>query len=292
MKITIDSESGCCFGLVSAIGAAEAYLEQNDSLYCLGDILHNNEELERLKKKGLIYIDYETYKKHHNTTVLIRAHGEPPGTYKIALQNNITLIDASCPVVLRLQENIRKAYDYSLQYGGKVVIYGKKNHAEVIGLLGQTYNNAHVVSDLEDLDGIDYTNPVYLFAQTTQSEQNYREIIGIITRRMKESTGNQQAKPEIYNTVCKLVSNRAENIAGFARKHDKVLFVSDKKSSNGKYLFEICKRNNECSLFISSIDEISPGLFDNTESVGICGATSTPHWLMKKIADKIEEVMN
>lgn len=287
MKITIDQDSGCCFGLVSAIATAEAFLEKNESLYCLGDILHNNEEMERLSSKGLMYIDYETFRKLYNTTVLIRAHGEPPETYKIALQNNLQLIDASCPVVLRLQENIRKAYDFSEKNGGQVVIFGKKNHAEVIGLLGQTFHKAFVVTEFQDLETIDFSKPVFLFAQTTQSEEEYNAIIEIISNRMQKTTGDPHMKPEIHNTICKLVSKRASNIAEFAKQHDLILFVSDRKSSNGKYLFEICERNNEHSHFITSIDEITPELFRHIESVGICGATSTPRWLMQKIADKI-----
>lgn len=289
MKITIDQGSGCCFGVVSAISSAEVFLEEEHQLFCLGDILHNNEELERLRKKGLTYIDYNTYKQLNNTTVLIRAHGEPPETYQIALKNNISLIDASCPVVLKLQASIRKAYDESLSNNGQVVIYGKKGHAEVIGLLGQTFNNAVVVSELADLDEIDYTKPLHLFAQTTQNADTYAQIGEIITQRMNKANPLDCIKPEIHNTICRLVSRRSDDIAAFASLHDVILFVSDPKSSNGKYLFEICKRNNPKSFFISSIRDIQPETLNNAESVGICGATSTPRWLMQKIASEISK---
>ncbi len=287
MKITVDQGSGCCFGVVSAIGSAEAFLEKEQKLYCLGDILHNNEELERLSKKGLIYIDYSTYRQLNNTTVLIRAHGEPPETYKIALTNNIQLIDASCPVVLKLQASIRNAYDQTLKNGGQVVIFGKKGHAEVIGLLGQTFNNAIVVSDPSDLDEIDYSVPVYLFAQTTQNAETYTQIGQMITRRMEQSKPGENHLPVIHNTICRLVSKRSDDIAEFSRQHDVILFVSDPKSSNGKYLFEICKSNNRHSFFISSHKDIHPGMLNNTRSIGICGATSTPRWLMQKIASEL-----
>jgi 4-hydroxy-3-methylbut-2-en-1-yl diphosphate reductase len=287
MKITINKGSGCCFGVVSAIGSAEAFLETNEKLYCLGDIVHNNEELIRLNKKGLIFIDHEIFKTLQNTTVLIRAHGEPPETYQIALQNNIQLIDASCPVVLKLQANIRKAYDETLKGGGQVVIFGKKGHAEVIGLLGQTYNKAIVVSDQNDLINIDYSKPVHLFAQTTQNTDAFKQISEIITARMQEVSGHQKSVPVIHNTICKLVGKRAEDIAIFARQHDIILFVSDLKSSNGKYLFDICKIHNVNSYFISSEEDIRSEIIQNAEKIGICGATSTPEWLLNKIADAI-----
>jgi len=288
MKITIDQGSGCCFGVVSAIGSAEALLEKQTPLYCLGDIVHNNRELERLSARGLVYINYDTFRQLRDTTVLIRAHGEPPETYKIALKNNISLIDASCPVVLKLQANIRRAYDASLKNGGQVVIFGKKGHAEVIGLLGQTFNNAIVVSDINDLEVIDYSKPVYLFAQTTQNAEAYREIGNLIKQRMQQECSTEIFTPEIHNTICRLVARRADDISAFAKQHDVILFVSDPKSSNGKYLFEICKNANQRSFFISDEHNITPEMLREANSVGICGATSTPRWLMQSIADKIQ----
>jgi len=289
MKVTIDNGSGCCFGVVSAISSAEAVLCNNTPLYCLGDIVHNNKELERLSAKGLKYIDYSTYKTLRDTSVLIRAHGEPPETYKIALENNIQLIDASCPVVLKLQANIRKAYDESLQNNGQVVIFGKKGHAEVIGLLGQTFNKAIVVSDLDDLQHIDYSKPVYLFAQTTQSAETYQEIGKLISDAMQHCNPDKHHKPLIFQTICKLVEKRSTDIAAFAGNHDLILFVSDPKSSNGKYLFDICKNVNPNSSFISSVKDLTPEMLLNAGSVGICGATSTPRWLMQEIADSLSK---
>lgn len=288
MKITIDQGSGCCFGVVSAIGSAEALLENQTPLYCLGDIVHNNMELERLRTKGLVCINYETFNQLRDTFVLIRAHGEPPETYKIALKNNIRLIDASCPVVLKLQASIRRAYDASLSNNGQVVIFGKKGHAEVIGLLGQTFNNAIVVSDVRDLEVIDYKLPVYLFAQTTQNADAYRKISNIIKNRMQDALEKKPLTPEIHNTICRLVAQRADDISAFAKLHDVILFVSDPKSSNGKYLFEICKNANKHSYFISDERDITREMLQEASSVGICGATSTPRWLMQSIADKIQ----
>ncbi len=284
MQVTIDSGSGCCFGVVSAIDSAEAVLHKGNHLYCLGDIVHNNKELERLSSKGLEYIDYETYKNLRDTTVLIRAHGEPPLTYKIALDNNITLIDASCPVVLRLQANIRKSWDTLSPMGGQVVIFGRKGHAEVIGLLGQTFDNAIIVSDIDDLIQIDYNKPVHLFAQTTQNEQAYAEI----ALRIKERMESETLEFRVHQTICRLVANRATELGVFALKHDIILFVSDPKSSNGKYLFNICKNHNPRSYFISSKEDIIDDMLTNAKSAGICGATSTPLWLMKEIAESIQ----
>lgn len=285
MKITIDQGSGCCFGVVSAIGFAETILESHKPLFCLGDIVHNDQELERLREKGLVYIDYATYLNLRNTTVLIRAHGEPPKTYKIALENNIRLIDASCPVVLRLQASIRKAYDESLNNNGQVVIFGKKGHAEVIGLLGQTFDKAIVISEQEDLKAIDFSRPVYLFAQTTQNAHEYYRIGQLITEAMQQCRDDVNHKPVIFHTICKLVEKRSSEIENFARKHDLILFVSDPKSSNGKYLFEICRKNNPNSYFISSVKDITDNMLKNVQNVGICGATSTPLWLMHEISD-------
>ncbi len=289
MKITIDLCSGFCFGIISAIRSAEAMLEKIKPLYCLGDIVHNNMELMRLEKKGLIYIDNASFRKMKNATVLIRAHGEPPETYKIALKNQITLIDSSCPVVLKLQSSIRKAYDKYIKEDGQVVIYGKKGHAEVAGLLGQTFNNAIVVSDTDDLQKIDYSRSVYLFAQTTQNIHEYKEIGKNIERRMQTKNPVGALKLVIFNTVCRLVTNRAKELATFSKEHQAILFVSDKKSSNGKYLFDICKKNNPNSYFISSYKDVTAEMTENAESTGICGATSTPRWLMHEIAQKIKQ---
>jgi len=289
MKITIDKDSGCCFGVVSAISSAEQFLDDNNTLYCLGDIVHNNMELERLAQKGLKYINYDEYCALKDTTVLIRAHGEPPSTYRTALLNNITLIDASCPVVLRLQSSIRKAWDLSCKTNSQVVIFGKKGHAEVVGLLGQTFNKALVVSNEEDVEMIDFSKPVHLFAQTTQSEETYSRIESKIAENMENHSPGFSSQLTVHNTICKLVANRAEQLKTFADAHDVLLFVSDPKSSNGKFLYDICRSANERSYFISSYKDVTPKMLIGASSLGICGATSTPMWLMQEISDCLKK---
>lgn len=288
MNVSIDKNSGFCFGVVNAIQAAENILETRDRLYCLGDIVHNNMEVERLKKLGLIIIDHVEFKKLKNVPVLIRAHGEPPETYKIALENNIELVDASCPVVLRLQKNVRQGYDLMQENNGQVVIYGKPGHAEVVGLAGQTDNDAIIVSEENDLDKIDFSKPINLYSQTTKSIEGFQDLIKSIESR-KEGV-KTESDFVINDTICRQVSHRAPQLREFSKKHDVVVFVSGRKSSNGKYLYSICKENNERTYFVSSADELESKWFASDDNVGICGATSTPRWLMEQVAEKINAI--
>ena len=294
MKVTIDSHSGFCFGVVYAIQKAEEELERYGELYCLGDIVHNNKEVERLKAKGLKVIDHEKLKDLHNCKVLIRAHGEPPETYQIALKNNIELIDASCPVVLKLQHRVRTSFDSMEDEDGQVVIYGETGHAEVSGLIGQTLGKAIVVKNEDDLVKIDFSKPVYLFAQTTKSSSGFLKMKNIIEEKSHKAM-EKEVSEEFFvsnDTICRQVSNREPHLKKFSELHDVILFVSGKKSSNGKALFEVCKLVNPKSYFISDEDEIDNSWLKNVESVGICGATSTPMWLMEKVSERISKFNN
>jgi 4-hydroxy-3-methylbut-2-enyl diphosphate reductase len=282
MTITIDKNSGFCFGVIHAINTAETYLQQHNTLYCLGDIVHNNEELNRLTGLGLKIITPEQFKTLHHTTVLIRAHGEPPTTYRIAKENNITLIDATCQVVAQLQQKIKTEVKKNPKT--QILIVGKTGHAEVEGLLGQTEHNGQVISSIQDLEQIDYSKPAKLYAQTTQSAEKYENIAKAISENYRKK-GNAHLI-EIYNTICKRVSNRAAEIKAFAAQFDAVLFVSDEKSSNGLFLYDVCKKQNRNTFFISSTKQLSYINFENYNTIGICGATSTPIWLMKKIAEE------
>ncbi|MBO4655576.1 MAG: 4-hydroxy-3-methylbut-2-enyl diphosphate reductase [Bacteroidales bacterium] len=283
MNITIDKDSGFCFGVINAIRTAEEYLSQHQHLYCLGDIVHNNEEVKRLAAKGLEVVSNEQFAKLHDTTVLIRAHGEPPETYQLARQNNITLIDATCPVVLHLQQNIKKKFENSPER--QILIFGKKGHAEVTGLLGQTQRHGIVISSAEDLNLIDYTKPASLYSQTTQSLEDYYQLIDTIRQRYADL--HHEEMFEYQDTICRLVANRAKHIQEFAHQHDIILFVSGEKSSNGLYLYDICKQANPRSFFISRIEQVQQYQFLPHESIGICGATSTPMWLMEQIKQVI-----
>ena len=284
MNITIDKDSGFCFGVINAIRTAEEYLSRHQHLYCLGDIVHNNEEVERLSAKGLEVVSNEAFAQLCDTTVLIRAHGEPPETYQLAHQNNITLIDATCPVVLHLQQNIKKKYE---NYGDdrQILIFGKKGHAEVTGLLGQTRHSGIVISSTEDLDLIDYNKPASLYSQTTQSLEAYYQLIDTIKQRYAALQHEEMF--EYHDTICRLVANRAKHIQEFARQHDIILFVSGEKSSNGLYLYDICKQANPRSFFISRIEQVQQYQFLPHESIGICGATSTPMWLMEEANNRL-----
>ena len=287
MQITIDSHSGFCFGVVYAIQMAEDELDNSGQLYCLGDIVHNNVEVDRLRAKGLEIIDHERLKVLKNCKVLIRAHGEPPETYKIALDNNIELIDASCPVVLKLQHRVRMSVDEMNDNDGQVVIYGEAGHAEVMGLVGQTKGEAILVRNEEDLDKVDYSKPIYFFSQTTKSTRGFEKMKALIEERSKKAQ-ESEIQEEFLNsndTVCRQVSNREPQLRKFSAIHDVIIFVSGKKSSNGKVLFEVCKSVNPKTYFISDVDEIAPKWIEGANSVGICGATSTPMWLMKKVED-------
>jgi len=289
MKVTIDPQSGFCFGVVYAIQKAEEELEQNGKLFCLGDIVHNNKEVERLTAKGLHVIDHSQLKELHDCKVLIRAHGEPPETYEIALQNNIELIDASCPVVLKLQNRVRTSFENNQEEERQIVIYGEAGHAEVNGLVGQTKGKAVVVKTEEDLQKVDFSRPVYLFSQTTKSTAGFKKMKELIEERSERAVEKEIADEYLItnDTLCRQVSNREPQLRKFSTAHDVILFVSGKKSSNGKALFEVCKSVNLNSYFISDEEEIDINWLKNAESVGICGATSTPMWLMEQVASRI-----
>lgn len=284
-RIEIDKQSGFCFGVVKAINKAEEELKENGTLYCLGDIVHNNIEVERLEKMGLITIDHEQLKKLKNVRVLLRAHGEPPSTYEIAKQNNIELIDASCPVVLGLQKKIKKRFVRRENDEAQIVIYGKKGHAEVNGLLGQTEETAIVIESKDEIDKLDFSRDINLFSQTTKSLEGFFEVGELIRKRM-----NEGAKLEFYDSICRQVSNRVPNIQEFAASHDLIFFIAGEKSSNGKVLFTECKAKNPNSYLIHSPDQIDPSLLKEGLSIGICGATSTPMWQMEALAENIAKL--
>lgn len=292
MEVTIDKNSGYCFGVEFAIQMAEDEMESDGLLYCLGDIVHNDMEVQRLYEKGLRIIGPEELKELHDCKVLIRAHGEPPETYQIALKNNIELIDASCPVVLKLQNRVKHAYDKMQASQGQVVIYGQKGHAEVVGLTGQTNKEAIVVTTPEDLEQVDFSRPVTLFSQTTKSTKGFYEIKGIIEERLKRQKG-EELKVQDFNandSICRQVSNREPQLTRFSQLHDVIIFVSGKKSSNGKALYSVCKQHNAQSFFVENETELEETWFVGADSVGICGATSTPMWLMERIAAYISKL--
>jgi len=284
MKVEIDRKSGFCFGVIKAIKSAETELNDSKSLYCLGDIVHNGKEVLRLEKMGLKSISKEEYCTLKNCKVLIRAHGEPPATYEYAKENNIELIDATCPVVLTLQEKVKNSYASKLHQNGQVVIFGKKGHAEIIGLDGQTNQNAIIIESIKDIRKIDLDRPVSLYSQTTKRIEDFNQIAEFIHTNIKPGV-----PIEIKDTICRQVSNRVPNLKIFATKYDLILFVAGKKSSNGQYLFSICKEENPNTHIISGIEEIKTDWFNDVESVGICGATSTPNWLMEDVADWIKQ---
>ncbi|MCG8410249.1 MAG: 4-hydroxy-3-methylbut-2-enyl diphosphate reductase [Bacteroidales bacterium] len=290
MKVEIDSNSGFCFGVVNAIQLAEKELEKTETLYCLGDIVHNSAEVERLNQKGLITINHEQFKNLNNCKVLLRAHGEPPETYKIAIENNIQLIDASCPVVLKLQNNIKLGFDSIIKEGGQIVIYGKEGHAEVNGLVGQTSGQAIVIGKMDDLDKIDFSKPINLFSQTTKSIDEFYKIKEEIKRRMIKTQQSEDIEFIANDTICRQVSHRKPKLHEFVKKHDVIVFVSGKKSSNGKMLFQVCKDVNPNTYFVSCDKELKSEWFNNVNSIGVCGATSTPRWLMEKVARSIEKL--
>jgi 4-hydroxy-3-methylbut-2-enyl diphosphate reductase len=287
MKVEIDPNSGFCFGVVYAIKKAEEELQNHGQLYCLGDIVHNNLEVERLKSQGLITIDHEEFKQLKDCSVLIRAHGEPPETYEIAKKNNIALLDATCPVVLRLQHRIKLGSEEMRPIQGQIVIYGKEGHAEVNGLVGQTKGKAIVIGTINEIEKIDFTKPVTIFSQTTRNNEGYIEVINEIKRRMEQS-GDIVFKS--HDTICRQVSSRRVELRKFSKEHDVIIFVSGKKSSNGKVLFNVCLKENARTYFVSELTELDKSWFKSDENVGICGATSTPRWLMEKIAEEIRTI--
>ncbi|MCE2707110.1 MAG: 4-hydroxy-3-methylbut-2-enyl diphosphate reductase [Bacteroidota bacterium] len=284
MQVTIDKNSGYCFGVEFAIKMAEDEMENQETLYCLGDIVHNDMEVKRLREKGLVVIDRDKLQELSNCKVLIRAHGEPPETYKLAIENNIELIDASCPVVLKLQHRVKNAFDKMERENGQIVIFGKKGHAEVIGLTGQTLEKAIVVMEDADLEKIDYQRPVTLFSQTTKSTKGFYALSEKIEKRIKETKGElNELDFNSNDSICRQVSNREPQLQRFAQENDVVLFVSGKKSSNGKALYQVCLAENSRSYFIENELEVEQDWFHKADKVGICGATSTPMWLMEQV---------
>jgi 4-hydroxy-3-methylbut-2-en-1-yl diphosphate reductase len=277
LQVTIDQDSGFCFGVVYAIDMAEEILTEDGYLYCLGDIVHNDEEVARLKAKGLRIIEHGELKNLTNEKVLIRAHGEAPDTYRIALENNITLIDASCPVVLKLQNRIKTSHDAN----EKILIFGKHGHAEVVGLQGQTNGEALVFQDIAELDNVELPHNITLYSQTTKSMEKFYNVKDELLARGYNLKAN--------DTICRQVSNRDHDLPKFAVKFDKIVFVSGKKSSNGKVLFEVCRKHNPDTYFISSVDELQSSMFNPGDKVGIAGATSTPMWLMQDVKAALEE---
>lgn len=282
-KVEIDEGSGFCFGVVTAINKAEEELAQGGTLYCLGDIVHNSREVERLKDMGLITINHEEFSRLFNAKVLLRAHGEPPETYAIARQNNIEIIDATCPVVLRLQKRIKQEYIQGDETDKQIVIYGKNGHAEVLGLVGQTERKAIVIEKLEEAKMLDFSRSIRLYSQTTKSLDEFQNIVEHIKEHISPNVTFGY-----YDTICRQVANRIPNIRKFAASHNLVFFVSGKKSSNGKILFNECKKVNPNSHLIDSIEEIDHSLLVGADSIGICGATSTPKWLMEEISEAIK----
>ena len=282
-RIEIDEHSGFCFGVVTAIRKAEEELDRTGHLYCLGDIVHNSNEVERLKAKGLITIDHEQLKQLHDVKVLLRAHGEPPETYRIAAENHIEIIDATCPVVLQLQRKIKTAYDSNPPGEAQIVIYGKNGHAEVNGLVAQTNGEAIVVEGDADVEQIDFSKPLVVFSQTTKSLEGFERVV----ERIKCSARN---KVEVNDTICRKVANRIPQLRDFASRHDVILFVSGGKSSNGRQLFNVCREVNPHTYFIQEKEDLQAEMFREARSVGISGATSTPKWVMEEIADKVKSL--
>lgn len=291
MNITIDKNSGYCFGVEYAIQMAEDEMESSSTeLYCLGDIVHNGMEVARLHQKGLRIISHEDLENISDCKVLIRAHGEPPETYALALKNNIELIDASCPVVLKLQNRVKHAYDKMKEVDGQVVIYGKKGHAEVIGLTGQTMEEAIIVSNEDDLKKVDFSRPVALFSQTTKSTSGFYNLKASIEQRMQEFNSKGLECFDANDSICRQVSNREPQLRKFAADHDVLLFVSGRKSSNGKALYDACLHVNPKSYFVENETDLNPDWFVEADSVGVCGATSTPMWLMERVAKYTQRI--
>lgn len=278
VHIEIDSGSGFCFGVTTAIKKAEEELAKGNTLYCLGDIVHNGQECERLKEMGLITINHEEFARLHDVKVLLRAHGEPPETYELAKANHIEIIDATCPVVLRLQQRIKREYDNTSDSSNKqIVIYGKNGHAEVLGLVGQTRGQAIVIENLSEVNQLDFSKDIRLYSQTTKSLDEFRQIVAYIQAHI-----SPEATFEYYDTICRQVANRMPNIRTFAANHDLIFFVCGRKSSNGKILFQECKKVNSNTYLIDQPEEIDKELLKDVSSIGICGATSTPKWLMEE----------
>ena len=284
MIIEIDDGSGFCFGVTTAIKKAEEELARGEKLYCLGDIVHNGMECDRLRYMGLITINHDEMRQLHNAKVLLRAHGEPPETYELARKNNIEIIDATCPVVLKLQKRIKEQYDENNDR--QIVIFGKKGHAEVLGLVGQTQSRAIVIESSDEVTKLDFSRDIYLYSQTTKSLDEFNSIIEYIQTHISPS-----ATFKSFDTICRSVANRMPNISKFAAKHNLILFVCGRKSSNGKVLYNECLRVNPNSHLIEDPKEIDPSWLEGIDSVGICGATSTPRWLMEQCSEAIQKML-
>jgi len=291
MVVEIDEKSGFCFGVQNAVEIAEKALMKGERVFSLGPIVHNDREVERLSALGLVSIDHTEFRKLRDCKVLFRAHGEPPETYTEAEKNNITIIEATCPIVKKLQSKIKETWEEIRESHGQVVIFGKQGHSEVVGLLGQTLNEGILVSSPEDLDKIDVTKPVWLFAQTTMSIRDYQNFAGQIRARMKEKgIADPEKFLHVNKTICGQVSNREPHLKAFAEKHAIVIFVSGRESSNGKMLYSVCRNINPETYFVSSIEEIDVSWFKGKNSAGICGATSTPKWLIEKVRDFVATI--
>ncbi|HEN20620.1 MAG TPA: 4-hydroxy-3-methylbut-2-enyl diphosphate reductase [Desulfobacteraceae bacterium] len=287
MKVAIEKNSGFCFGVENAIRMTEEALKSDDTIYCLGHIVHNEAEVKRLEELGLKTITHNEFSRLKNSKVVIRAHGEPPETYRIAEENNIQIIEATCPIVKRIQSKVRSQHEKT---GNDVqsLIFGKKEHAEVVGLLGQTKGHSILISDIGDIEAIDFSRPAEIFSQTTRSREKYAETIRAMRKRYEEQGHDPGEMLQVNNTICSQVASREPRLRKFCRAHDVIVFVSGKSSSNGKMLFEVCSQVNHQTYFISNVDEIDNDWFKNASSVGVCGATSTPKWLIRDVAEKIK----
>ncbi len=289
MKVDIEPGSGFCFGVENAVNIAEEALRGGETVYCLGEIVHNDIEVARLTDLGLKTVSYEEFEKLRDCKVLVRAHGEPPSTYARARENNISIIDATCPIVRSMQEKIRKVAEVSREEKGQIVIYGKEGHAEVIGLMGAAGPRGILVTGKEDLHRIDFTRPVFLFSQTTKSKVQYEVVAEIIRLKMeKVATEHPGNTLKVHNTTCRQVSGREPRLRDFSQQHDVIIFVSGRKSSNGRMLFEVCLKENPRSYFISAPEELREEWFRDASTAGICGATSTPRWLIQKVGEIVE----
>ena len=286
MTIEIDQSSGFCFGVTRAIGKAEEELAKDDHLFCLGDIVHNGKECDRLGQMGLVTINHEQMRQMHDVKVLLRAHGEPPSTYALARERSINLIDATCPVVLHLQERIKKEYDADPEHKKQIVIFGKNGHAEVLGLVGQTEETAIIIESADEVEKLDFNRDICLYSQTTKPLDEFRKIVNYVQQHISPT-----ATFTYYDTICRQVANRMPNIRSFALRHDAVLFVCGKKSSNGRVLFNECLRANPRSYMIDTASEIDIRWLQGCESIGICGATSTPKWLMEECKVRVEQLL-
>ena len=288
MKVEIEPGSGFCFGVENAVRIAEEALQGGEEVYCLGEIVHNDIEVARLRGLGLVTITYDQFAKLRDCKVLVRAHGEPPSTYEMAAENNITIIEATCPIVHSMQEKIKKVKLVSSRENGQIVIYGKQDHAEVIGLMGAAGEKGILVTRKQDIGRIDFTRPVWLFAQTTRSKAEYELVAEIIRLNLEKEAGKHPGNDlKVHKTICHQVSDREPRLRTFARNHEVIILVSGKKSSNGRMLYDVCRKENTRSYFISSPEEIDPEWLKDVRTAGICGATSTPKWLIQKVAEAV-----